>query len=148
MEITTTAVKRFEPSSASFFRGETGQNIVEFALVVPVLLLMIIGILDLGRAVYISTMLSTAAQDGARAGTVATHIGIGNAIESAVLNRLDGVNPADVIILIDRTEDHTRVELSYRFVPATPLIGALLAESGLTLRGAAQMQLLGVLVSP
>lgn len=47
-----------------------GQSLVEFALVLPVLFLIIFGILDLGRAVYIYNTLSNAARQGVRVASV------------------------------------------------------------------------------
>ena len=49
---------------------ERGQALVEFALTIPLVLLLIFGLIDLGRAVYISNSLSEAARDGARYGSV------------------------------------------------------------------------------
>lgn len=47
-------------------RGERSQTMTEFALVIPVLLLMIFGILDLGRLFYAYATISNAANEGAR----------------------------------------------------------------------------------
>jgi len=51
-------------------RGAAGQSLVEFALVLPVFLLMMFGLIDVGRFVYLSSTLSQAARDGARLGSV------------------------------------------------------------------------------
>lgn len=45
---------------------DRGASAVEFALVVPILLLLVIGILEFGRAYHIQTTLSNAARDGVR----------------------------------------------------------------------------------
>jgi hypothetical protein len=47
-------------------RRERSQTMTEFALVIPVLLLMIFGILDLGRLFYAYATISNAANEGAR----------------------------------------------------------------------------------
>lgn len=47
-----------------------GQALVEFALTFPILILLIFGLIDLGRAVYVSNSLAEAARDGARYGSV------------------------------------------------------------------------------
>jgi len=44
----------------------TGQGLVEFALVFPVFILMLFGLLDVGRYVYMNSVLSQAAREGAR----------------------------------------------------------------------------------
>jgi Flp pilus assembly protein TadG len=46
---------------------ERGAAAVEFALVVPILLLLVLGIAEFGRAYNTSTTLSAAAREGARA---------------------------------------------------------------------------------
>jgi Flp pilus assembly protein TadG len=50
--------------------GESGQGLTEFALVFPIIVLLIMGIFDLGRAVYAYNALSNAAREGARVGSV------------------------------------------------------------------------------
>ena len=45
---------------------QRGQGVVELALIVPVLLLLLIGILDLGRAVMLTNELDNAAREGTR----------------------------------------------------------------------------------
>ena len=47
-------------------RGERGAAVVEFALVVPVLLLLVLGIAEFGRAYNIQTIISGAAREGVR----------------------------------------------------------------------------------
>jgi Flp pilus assembly protein TadG len=53
-----------------------GQGLVEFALVFPVFMLILFGLIDVGRFVYMSSTLSQAAREGARLGaTEASWIG-------------------------------------------------------------------------
>lgn len=47
-----------------------GQSLVEFALTIPILLLVIFVFLDLGRAVYYYSALNNAVREGARYATV------------------------------------------------------------------------------
>ena|SRR5947208_1402300 len=54
------------PSSRS--KRERGQNAVEFALLLPVLMLVLFGILDLGRLFFAAITITNAARDGARYG--------------------------------------------------------------------------------
>lgn len=51
-------------------RKSRGQTLVEFALVLPVFLLMLFGLLDAGRYVYMNSVLSQAAREGARLAAV------------------------------------------------------------------------------
>ena len=45
---------------------DRGQTLVEFALIIPIVLLFMLGLLDLGRIVFINNSLSDGARDGAR----------------------------------------------------------------------------------
>lgn len=47
-------------------RRERGAAAVEMALVLPILLLVIGGLVDLGRALYLNTVVSAGAREGAR----------------------------------------------------------------------------------
>jgi len=46
-------------------RCKNGQSIVEFALILPIVLLLIMGVLDLGRAFFMKIALVNAAREGA-----------------------------------------------------------------------------------
>ena len=49
-------------------RGMRGQELVEFALVIPVLALFVFGVLDVGRVFHVLIAISNAAREGARYG--------------------------------------------------------------------------------
>lgn len=49
---------------------DRGQSLVEFALVLPVFFLVLFGIVDVGRYVYVTNAFSQAAREGARYGSV------------------------------------------------------------------------------
>ena len=49
--------------------SERGQAVVELALTLPIFMLIVFGMLDLGRAVYMSNNLAAIARDGARIAT-------------------------------------------------------------------------------
>jgi TadE-like protein len=51
-------------------RRRRGQGLVEFALVIPIFLLVLFGLIDVGRYVYLNSTLSQAAREGARLGSV------------------------------------------------------------------------------
>lgn len=48
---------------------ERGQSLVEFALIIPIVLLLMVGLFDLGRVVFINNSLSDGARHGARHAT-------------------------------------------------------------------------------
>jgi TadE-like protein len=60
-----------------FLGRSDGQGLVEVALILPVFLLILFGIFDVGRAVYTNSTLSQAAREGARlAATEASWVGL------------------------------------------------------------------------
>jgi len=59
--------KRIARKSFRQAQQRHGAAIVEFAVVSPILILMILGMIDVGRAVMVQNLLTNAARDGARA---------------------------------------------------------------------------------
>ena len=51
-------------------RREAGQELVEFALILPLLLLLFLGIIEFGRAILAYNTIANAAREGARYGIV------------------------------------------------------------------------------
>jgi hypothetical protein len=51
-----------------------GQALVEFALVIPIFLLVLVALFDLGRAVFAYNTLTNAAREGARMAIVNQHV--------------------------------------------------------------------------
>ena len=53
-------------------RGFPGQALVEFALVLPIFILLLMVLVDFGRVVYAQNAINQGAREGARAGSVGT----------------------------------------------------------------------------
>lgn len=68
-------------------RRQRGQSLVEFAIMVPVLLILLMGLVDLGRAYYTYLALRDAAAEGANFGAVYPHC----------LSSADCPNPNNII---------------------------------------------------
>jgi len=51
-------------------RQDSGQSLVEFALVLPMLMLVVVGMCELGKATFAKSMVTEAARRGARAAIV------------------------------------------------------------------------------
>jgi Flp pilus assembly protein TadG len=80
-------------------RRSRGQSLVEFALALPVVILLFLAIFDFGRAVFAYNTVSNAARDGARVAIVdqRSTAGISNAAQAAAAQATSlGLNPGDV----------------------------------------------------
>jgi Flp pilus assembly protein TadG len=115
-----------------------GQALVEFALVLPLFILLLLGIFDFGRAVYAWSTINNAAREGARIAIVdqtASHIEDEAVRQSVAL----GLSAADVAIEYRNSDDSAAcssltappigclaiVTVDYQYQAATPLIGQL-----------------------
>ncbi len=127
---------------------ERGTTLVEFALVLPILLLIIFGVLDLGWAIYAQNTLSLATRDAAR-------IGIVNPDSSAIIQRVRdksfALDVGEIHICYDSTgfcsaDAGTRtvnamitVSAVYTYTPITPVIGNMIGSGGVAIRTQSSM---------
>jgi len=75
-------------------RGRSGQALPEFALVFPILALLIFGIIDLGRGIYMYNGVSQAAREIARSASVHPGSPLGSSPETIdVMNVQRGLVP-------------------------------------------------------
>ncbi|MBI3536824.1 MAG: pilus assembly protein [Chloroflexi bacterium] len=101
---------------------ESGQALVEFALVITLLFFILMGVFDLGRAVYAYTVTASAAREGA-------HYGILNATDSSGIQTQTLANTAALdasqITVTSQCSPNCNagssmaVTVTYRFVPIT-----------------------------
>ena len=110
--------------------GQHGQSVVEMALLLPAFLLLVLGMLDLGRAVYTYNVLSNAVRDGCRVAIVDSNTNA--AVIQAVRQSAVAVNlsPANVTISGARTPGSTvTVSALFVFQPVTPLIQGIVGTA-------------------
>ena len=84
-------------------RSESGASAVEFALLLPVLMMVLFGIIEFGFALYQQAVLTNASREGARLGIVQAVPAITTAqINAAIDNYLapTGINSANVARVI------------------------------------------------
>ena len=72
-------------------RGDAGAAVVEFALVVPVLFLIVFAVIDFGRALWTQNVLASAAREGARAGAVQQTPALAQTVAGQTKSRFVGV---------------------------------------------------------
>jgi hypothetical protein len=127
-----------------------GQSLVEFALIIPVFLLLLVSIFDLGRAVFAYNTLTNAAREGVRMAIVNqdTPTIVAWAKQSTAIVELN--DPSVVVGFYQMNPNGTpdlghacspiavgclaivSFEATYR--PITPLVGTIIFGSGVTFR--------------
>lgn len=82
-----------------FSKDKKGQSIVEFAVLLPIVLMVLFGITEFGRAIMVKNVLHTAAREGARLAVVSDSTSAHGRVMD-VLNAAS-VTPTEVSILYD-----------------------------------------------
>ena len=107
-------------------KGERGQEMVEAALVLPVLLLLFLSLLETGKVIYSYNTLAHAAREGARYGS--THPDDTAGIRAKVLARAIALNAADLTITVTPLAGPAvRVQITY---PHRLITGQLIRAIG------------------
>ncbi len=120
-----------------------GQAIVEFAIVFPVFILLVMMIVDFGRVVWYDNAISNGAREGARYAIINHPSRDDPAIRQYVREKAVGVPLVDADITITPAvtriaRDPVKVSISYQFTPITPMVGDLIGGS-VTLDASSQM---------
>jgi Flp pilus assembly protein TadG len=125
-----TPIRRSEASTKQPPRRARGQGLVEFALVVPIVLLIIFGIIDFGRAIYAYNTIDNSART---AGRVAIVSQTASSIQTAAINQAVAlaIPATNVTISHDGCAISysigciVSVTVTYAFHPITPVIGQI-----------------------
>lgn len=103
------------------WKSERGSVMVEFAVVLPIFLLVVWGVVDFARAFYTSNSLAAAVREGARVAAVKKYP-LSSADSTEVKNRVvqsfnafggDPI-PIDSVLIIDETAANGRVTVRVR----------------------------------
>jgi Flp pilus assembly protein TadG len=114
-------------------RGERGAAAVEFALILPILILLVLGLIEFSRVYNIQISLSNAAREGARTMAVENSLPIAR---SAAIAAAPSISPAvsDAQIAISPTTctagATVDVTISYNVSLMTGFFGATLPLTG------------------
>jgi Flp pilus assembly protein TadG len=123
-------------------RTERGQDLAEYALILPIFLLVVMSIFDMGRAVYYYSALQNSVREGARYGIIYPDDITG--IENVVRQKAVGLDVRGLNISTSYpTEDTIQVRATFQFQIITPIIGALFGSNELTFSGQATMHVEG-----
>ncbi len=125
-------------------RRRPAQAGLEFALAMPILLLLILGVLDAGRVVIAAVSLNNAAREGARYAALHVYDGTCSNASANCLVEVRGI-VANVALGVDTTQlrpftvsvtgtppSIVRVALSYPFAAISPLIGSAVGDVNVT----------------
>ena len=124
---------------------ERGQSLVEFVLLLPVLLIILAGVLDLGRMYYIWVALTDAAGEGA------AYAAISPTDQDETKKRAQEASTGLVTIepsMIDieaptvATGAPITVSVGYTFTLITPFMNVIVPDGQLVLRGRASERIL------
>ncbi len=108
-----------------------GQTLVEFALVLPILIFIIMMLVDLGRGVYYYSVIYNAAREGARYGIIVNNDTVDtDGIEAAARKLAIALDQNSLTVSTSQVDDPTTqkpltitVTVQYRFYLVTPLVG-------------------------
>ncbi len=144
-------------------KNEKGAELVEFALVLPFLLLCCAGVIEFGRAYYTYNILTKAVRDGARFASAAGITSAGvistatttNVQRIVVYGNIDGTGPTKLPGLatghvsltpstITLSEHYVSVGVAYPYTP----IFRLVMPSTITLSPTVKMRFVGRVIYP
>ncbi len=127
---------------------EHGQAIIELALVLPMVVLLVFGALDVGRMFNAQIVITEAAREGARIAAVECALGTTNCatdVNTRVQSALTGLDLTKSNVILSpgpyTSGGAVTVQVNYTIGFITPLIGALIPGSPFTLTGATTMRL-------
>ena len=129
-------------------RRESGQSAVELALTLPLLLLLIFGMVEMGWLASTRLMLDNVTREGVRSGIIATSA---SANTADVIERINDMKPAylpgTITVTVTysipsnfRSGDITVVS-TYNLAPLTPLTGFLTEDGTFHLRSECTMKM-------
>lgn len=123
------------------FKEQKGHALVELALTLPLLLLVVFGIFEFGRAIYIKNTLNNAAREGARWASVSDPLNIATVQDHVRICIPLSLQPGLVIGITPATPkrgiDPVTVTVTLPFHTTVPSL--LTQLNGITLKGEASM---------
>lgn len=119
-------------------RQEEGQDIIEYALILPFLLLLTFSIVESGLLIFRYNTVANAAREGARAGILPS--ATAGTVDTAAKALTTGLTPAPDIAIVF-TDTTVKVTVSYTATLITAaLIPALADDGSIPLAATATMQ--------
>ena len=105
--------------------AERGAALVEFALVLPLLMTILMGILDYGYVYYVRLTMTNAAREGARVGATRDDDAAADAAETAAQTYLASAGITASVAATTPSHGAPAVTVVVTVSPFTPLVGFL-----------------------
>lgn len=127
-----------------------GQSMLEFALILPILFFLVIGLFDLGRAVLYYSTLNTAVREGTRYAIVQPKNASVTTIRAQVrkylfaIKDMQKIPDSDIVVTyINLTSNDPKIQISitYKYVPITPGIKQIVGNGGISIKAQSIMRL-------
>ena len=144
-------------------KNERGAELLEFALVLPLLILLVLGAIEFGRAYFTYNILAKAVRDGARYAATSEVSSTGTLDATAltksknivVYGNSTGTPPKKILdlqtsqvtvtqTLVSSFEQYTNVVVAYPYQP----LFSLILPTTITMRPSVRMQFVGRIVFP
>lgn len=114
--------------------GEKGQSLAEFALVLPIFLILIFAIVDFGMGFHAWITVTNSAREGARLGAVRADA---PSIEQRVRDTSDALDQAQLTVSVTNAQgdpgESVVVDVDYQYDLITPLAGVVSFLTGDTI---------------
>jgi Flp pilus assembly protein TadG len=107
-------------------KSEKGQSLVEFALIVPVLILLLLGIVDFSRIFHAYLTIDHAGREAARAASIGKDVGT---ITSIAINQGSsiGLTTGQVNVSTGSSGSNATITITYPVTFLTPIIGKIVS---------------------
>jgi hypothetical protein len=130
-------------------RGDSGEALLEIALVLPILLLLSMGMLDFGRAFHAKNIVDQAAREAARVAAVSNDdVALATGRAAAIMDGA-GIGPYTTTVSAIGPDKMITVQVTYRFTFITPGLFAVFSKGlndagGINMTGLSVMRAEGV----
>ena len=120
-------------------RSERGAAAVEFAIVAPMLVFLLLGIVEFSKVMMVQSSLSAAARDGARAVTLGSTIGAAQAVAQSAATSV-ALATSQVTVSGDCVGKTSSTTVTVTVKYTQPVLYDVLSGAGVTLTGKAAMR--------
>jgi Flp pilus assembly protein TadG len=126
-------------SRRGLYRGESGQSLAEFAIAVPMLLLLFVGMVEFARGWMVRQVIVNVAREGARLAVLPSSTQATVAARVDSLLTVSGINPASASVSINTCDgtacagqpDIVQISVPYQFALIGPVLNYVCSSCSL-----------------